>query len=326
MKERSKLTKTNYKNGQQKIDYDKVLEQSADCAKKITQAKNDYINKMTDKQNPSTASKTYWAILSRLLYKKKFQQYHHYWLVANLFQMFAKKQIFLISFFSSMYAPIQNTSILSPFLLRTSARITSFHVTKEDILLIIKTLNSSKAHGWDNISIKMIKICGESITVPLKIIFEQSLKENKFPEVWKKANIVPVHKKEDKNLIKNYRPVSLLPIFSKIYERVIYNALFNYFKDNKLFTPSQSGFLPGDSCIAQLLSIIHEIQTAFDNNPTVDVKGVFPDISKAFDKVWYIGLLFKLKAYGVDGELLSLLENYLENCKQKVVLNDQTSE
>ena len=172
----------------------------------------------------------------------------------------------------------------------------------------------------------MIKICGESITVPLKIIFEQSLKKKKFPEVWKKTNIVPVHKKEDKNLIKNNFRVSLLPIFSKIYERVIDNALFIYFKDNKLFTPSQSGFLPGDSCIAQLLSIIHEIQTAFDNNPAVDMRGVFRDISKAFDKVWHNGLLFRSKTYGIDGELLSLLENYLENCKQRVILNGQTSE
>ena len=137
-----------------------------------------------------------------------------------------------------MYAPIQNTSVLSPFLLTTSARITSFHVIKEDVLLIIKTLNSSKARGWDNILIKMIKICGESITVLLKIISEQSLKEKKFLEVWKKANILPVHKKEDKNLIKNYCLVNLLPIFVKIYERVIYNALFNCFKENKLFTPS----------------------------------------------------------------------------------------
>ena len=95
----------------------------------------------------------------------------------------------------------------------------------------------------------MIKICGESITVPLKIIFEQLLKEKKFPEVWEKANIVPVHKKGQKPN-KNYRPVSLLPIFSNIYEGVIYNVRFNYFKYNKLFTPSQSGFLPGDSCIA----------------------------------------------------------------------------
>ena len=148
----------------------------------------------------------------------------------------------------------------------------------------------------------MIKIYVESITVSLKIIFEQSLKNSKFSELWKKANIVPVHKKEGNNLMKNYRPVSLLPIFSKIYERVIYNALFNCFKSNKLFVPSQSSFLPGDSCIAQLLSTIHEIQTAFDNNPAVDVRSVFLDISKAFDKVWYIGLSFKLQAYGVDGE------------------------
>ena len=74
-----------------------------------------------------------------------------------------------------------------------------------------------------------------------------------------------------------------------------------------------------DSCIAQLLSIIHEIQTAFDKNPTVDVRGVFLDLSKAFDKVWHDRIIFKLKAYGVEGELLSLLKNYLENREQRVV-------
>ena len=180
LKERSKLTKTYYKNGQQKIVYDKVSEKSADCTKKITQVKNDYINKMTDKpQNPSTAPKTYWAILSRLLYKKKFQQYHHYGLMANMFQIFVKRQIFSIIFFRQ-YA---HQYKLPPFLHRTNARITLFYVTEEDMLLIIKNLDSSKAHGWDNISIKMIKICGESITVPLTIIFEQSLKEKKFLEV-----------------------------------------------------------------------------------------------------------------------------------------------
>ena len=172
----------------------------------------------------------------------------------------------------------------------------------------------------------MIKICNEAVTIPLKIIFEESLKKGIFPDIWKKGNIIPAHKKEDKTLINNYRPISLLPIFGKIFERVIYNSLFNYFLSNKLFTPSQSGFLPGDSCIAQLLSIIHEIQTAFDENPTVDVRGVFLDISKAFDKVWHDGLIFKLKSYGVEGELLLLLKNYLRNREQRVVLNGQTSE
>ena len=124
----------------------------------------------------------------------------------------------------------------------------------------------------------------------------------------KKANVVPVHNKEDKMSVKNYRPISLLPIFGKVFERVIYNSLFNYFQSNRLFTRFQSDFPPGDSCIAQLLSIMNEIQTAFDENPTGDVRGVFLDISKAFDKVWHDGILFKLKAYGVEGEILSLLK------------------
>ena len=170
------------------------------------------------------------------------------------------------------------------------------------------------------------KLCEKSITIPLKLIFEESLKFGVFPEIWKKANVVPGHKKDDETLVKNYRPISLLPIFGKIFERVIYNSIFNYFNGNKLFTPSQSGFLPGDSCIAQLLSIIHEIQTASDENPAGDVRGIFLDISKAFDKVWHEGLLYKLKTYGIDGQLLSLLENYLKNREQRVVLNGQTSE
>ena len=87
------------------------------------------------------------------------------------------------------------------------------------------------------------------LLILLKIIFEESLNTGVFPEIWKKGNIIPAHKKEDKTLINNYHPISLLPIFSKIFERVIYNSLFNYFLSNKLFTRSQSGFLPGDSCV-----------------------------------------------------------------------------
>ena len=91
--------------------------------------------------------------------------------------------------------------------------------------------------------------------------------------------------------------------------------MFNHFVCNKLFTPAQSGFLPGDSCIAQMLSIIHEIKTSFDSNPPVDVRGVFLDISKSFDRVWHKGLLYKLKSCGVEGELQSLLEFYLRDRK-----------
>ena len=105
-------------------------------------------------------------------------------------------------------------------------------------------------------------------------------------------------------MVKNYRPISQHPIFEKMFERVIHNSFFNYFLSNRLFAPSQSGFFPGDSCIAQLLSIIHEIE---NENPSDDVRGVFLDISKAFIKgVCPDGIIFKLKAYGVEGEQLSL--------------------
>ena len=128
-------------------------------------------------------------------------------------------------------------------------------------------------------------------------------------------NVLPVQKKEDKCFVKSYFPISFVPNFAKVFERVIYNLLFNYFLHNKLFMLSQSAFLPGDSCIAQLLSIIHEMQSAFDDNPIVDVTGIFLDISKAFDKVWHDDLLFKLKTYGVEGDLLLKLKNYLKNRK-----------
>ena len=113
-------------------------------------------------------------------------------------------------------------------------------------------------------------------------------------------------------LVKNHRSISLLPIFGKTFEGVIYNSLCNYFQSNRLFKPSQTGFPWGDSRIAQLLSVIHEIEIAFDKNPTLDVTGVFLDVSKAF-KIWHDRIIFKLKAY-------------LENWEQRAVLNGQIFE
>ena len=94
----------------------------------------------------------------------------------------------------------------------------------------------NKAHGWDQLSIRMIKACGNSISLPLKLIFKSMINEGVFREDWKKSN-VPIHKKESKNLTKNYRPISLLPIFSKVFERLVFNTLFDFLWQNKLFTP-----------------------------------------------------------------------------------------
>ena len=118
-----------------------------------------------------------------------------------------------------------------------------------------------------------------------------------FPRGLKKRQIIPVHKKESKNCLKNFRPISLLPIFSKIFERLFFNTLFNFFVQNQLFADCQSGFIPGNSCISQLLSISQEIHKSFECNPLEVVRGAFLDISKVFNKVCLEGLIFKLKTW-----------------------------
>ena len=127
-----------------------------------------------------------------------------------------------------------------------------FSVTK-----IAQNLDSSKAHGHNNVSIRMLKICGSSIYKPLAIIFKQCVDTGIFPSEWKKGNIVPIHKKDEKQTLKNYRPVSLLLICGKVIVRLTFNEMFTFFIENELISSNQSGFKPGDSCVNQLVSITH---------------------------------------------------------------------
>ena len=143
------------------------------------------------------------------------------------------------------------------------------------------------------------------------------------PQNGKKANVVPVFKRNNKQELKNYCPISLLPVSSKIFERLLYDSMFKFFTENNLISLNQSGFKPGDSCVNQLLPITHQIFKSLDNGR--EVRSVFLDITKAFDKVWHKGLIFKLKQNGMSGKLLSILTDFLTLRKQGVVLNGQLS-
>ena len=101
----------------------------------------------------------------------------------------------------------------------------------------------------------MIKLCTNSVAHPLTLIFQNSIFAGIFAAQWKRANIVPIHKKNDKQIVSNYQPVSLLPIISKIFEKLIFNELFNFFEDKNLLSKHQSCFPPGDSCIYQLINL-----------------------------------------------------------------------
>ena len=187
------MTKYFYKNGQRGSDRDKVLEKSAECAREILKAKKQYILKMANKlEDAFTAPKTYLTITNHLLYNKKIPARPPLLADGSFVSDFNKKANLFKKFFSSICTPIKNASTLPYFSYRTKGRINSFHATEKDVLLIIKSLDPTKAHGCDSLSVRMIKICKESITIPLKIIFKESLKNGVFSEIRKRANVVPV--------------------------------------------------------------------------------------------------------------------------------------
>ena len=180
------------------------------------------------------------------------------------------------SFFASYCTPLNNNIKLpGSQTYITESKLSSLQFEDKDIK-IIKSLNINKAHGHDDILIRILKICDLPIIKSLSIIFRNCINNSTFPDLCKKSNICPIHKKGDKQI------------------RLIFNSLCEYLEKCKL-SAHQSSFQVNNSCVDHLLSIIHNIYTAFDECPILESCGVFLDMSKAFNKVWHEGLTFKLK-------------------------------
>ena len=143
------------------------------------------------------------------------------------------------------------------------------------------------------------------------------------PKELKRANIIPIHKGNDPTIFSNYRPISLLPVFSKILERLLYNRLFNFFNSNNIQGDSQYGFRRGFSTEMALADTLNRITCELDEGNSVI--GLFLDLKKAFDTVNFVILLRKLEFYGVRGIALDLLRNYLSHRCQRVSLNGHLS-
>ena len=187
---------------------------------------------------------------------------------------------------------------------RANESLNTINFTEDDILNVTRKLDANKVHGHDQISICMVQICDKAICKPLHLIFSSCIESGIFSTKWNKANVVPIQKRDDKQNVKNYRPDSLLPIFEKIFERLIYNEKYSFVIENDLISLNQSGFKQGDYCINQLLSITHDIYQSVDQG--YKVRGVFLGISKAFGKVWHKGLVHKLKQKRIGGPLLKI--------------------
>ena len=200
--------------------------------------------------------------------------------------------------------------------------LSKLKVRHKKVLRLLLKLNPSKATGSDRIPALYLKNTAHHTYKVLARIFQLSLKLGIFPSAWKIADVVAIHKKKSKSEPGNYRPISLLAIVSKLFETIVADCL-KFFLAPKL-SPNQFGFRPGHTTLDLLLLLTQSWTNALASGK--EVRSVALDISKAFDKVWHDGLLFKLAELGIAGSLLDWLRSYLSDRKQRVIINTDHSD
>ena len=187
----------------------------------------------------------------------------------------------------------------------------------------LDNINTNKAAGPDGIHGSVLKHCSVSLCRPLSIIYRLIYNTGIIPQEWKSANIVPIYKKGDKNLVSNYRPISLLCLSAKIMERVILDQLLDLTKN--FLNPVQHGFLSEKSCATNLITLTDDIAHSLFNDIGTDI--IYFDFAKAFDTVNHDLLLLKLKKnYHIEGRLLKFITNYLKDRRQRVTLDNAFSD
>ena len=204
-----------------------------------------------------------------------------------------------------------------------TAYLETLEITYDDVYKELGQLDKNKSPGPDNVHPNVLKECKESIALPLALIFQKSIANGSIPHKWKYANITPIYKKGDKTCTQNYRPISLTSIVCKILERLIRNRIFQHLEANRLLSDKQFGFRPKRSTTTQLLLALDHWTKLLDEGENFDV--MYMDYAKAFDSVPHRRLVKKVKAYGIRGQLLLWIEDFLTDRQQRVSINGKTS-
>ena len=199
-------------------------------------------------------------------------------------------------------------------------------VEEEKIFRLMENVDITKASVCDGFGNRIIKLCakGHLLCPSFTKLINRSFALGKHPSQWKLANVIPLYKNDNRQFKTNYRPISLLPCLSKLYEKVVFKRLYDYLIEIGFLYSFQSGFRPRDSTVNQLLYLVHQIYLVFERGKEVRV--VYLYISKAFGCVWHRGLLKKLESLGTGGSLLHWFESYFQDRMQRVVLEGQSSE
>ena len=216
-----------------------------------------------------------------------------------------------------------NLPSLPPFYYKTDARLENINISEGTVQQILNNLNIGSATGPDGIGNRILRATSQGIASHLCVLFQYLVDISHFPSQWKIANISPVFKKGKRSKIENYRPISLLCNISKVFEKTLHMHVSNYLYSHNLIHENQAAYKPGDSTICQLTEIVHNVHLHMEEGH--EVRMVFLDISKAFDCTWHNGLLYKLKQLGIQGSMLKLIQSYLSDRSQRVVIRGQSS-
>ena len=268
--------------------------------------------------NIPTNSKTFWSYISNRKATSKIPGTIFYKQVSandptnacNLFSIF----------FHSVYEPSTfNIDLWEPPPPSTDHDINlcKLYISLDKVRNELKSLDATKGPGPDGIPAIFMKNTANTLCYPINIIFNMCLSQGTFPEVWKRANIVPVHKSGSKNDAEMYRPISILSTFSKLFEKVVFNEIYPFIR--RTIINEQHGFVRDKSCISNLLVYTSQLFESIDNRLQVDA--VYTDFQKAFDKVDHRLLLNKIAYNGIRGDLLRWFASYITNRTQKVVIN-----
>ena len=216
LRKKNRAYRSFVRSGQSGERLEGILGMISQRANMIEDAKQKYLMKIGQTlSNPNTGQGMYWSLMNQILNKVTIPVIPPL-LENDIFVLdFTTKAEIFTDYFILQCTVIDTGSAVPNDVPFHVPPLSNFHISDEKILRIIRSLNPNKAHGWDNISVRMIKISDEALVVPLRLIFENCKNKGIFPQIWKQANVVPVHKKSSKQLKQNYRPISLLPIFWK---------------------------------------------------------------------------------------------------------------
>ena len=208
---------------------------------------------------------------------------------------------------------------------KTNLKLHNISITSKMVKKVITNLDSSKVSGPDCMPLVVLKTYEPELSYILAKLFNNCLKESCFPDCWKVSSVVPVFKNVgERSTAKNYRPVSLLSVVSKVFEELVNNRIVDHLEKCGLFSDFQYGFRSSQSTADFLTVVSHKIARAF--NRFGATRAVALDICKAFDRVWHAGLLHILKSYGISVQIFGLIFSFVSNRQLWVVLDGKSSQ